>query len=197
MARKKICVICGMPIENDSEAVPYKGRHAHRECFNRTIRLVTNEQTKKLQDKKKQTPKKTKPQKELKAGLSETEYKEKVALMDLIREIQGTEKLTAKTYALIEKLYQEKYSYEDIKKAVHWRYKIAVDDRKWARSEDIAAGLRYYIDEALGYYKRIEKTHIYNSSLLNNVKDLYRERTVRIGKPSVSPPQIDIEKIGE
>lgn len=197
MARKKICVLCGQPIEDDSKSVPYKGRHAHQECFNRTMKIVTNEKKKELQDKSKENKSKpkVKVQKELKDGLSEEEYKQKTDLMNLIRQIQGTDKLTAKTYALIDKLYaQDKYSYGDIKKAVYWRYEIAVD-KKWQRTEDIAGGIRYYIDEALRYFKFVESTNLYNKSIVS--QDLYKTKVVKIKLPQVNVPQIDITEIGE
>ena len=31
--RKRVCVLCGLTIEDNNDSVPYKNRYAHTACF--------------------------------------------------------------------------------------------------------------------------------------------------------------------
>ena len=75
MAARRKCVICNEPIV-DEDGVPYKGRYAHKKCFNIAIKTLQKDKTEQI-DKvatKKKVGRKARPQAELKEALSEEEY---------------------------------------------------------------------------------------------------------------------------
>ena len=38
--RKRVCLLCGKPIEDNNDSVPYKGRYAHSACFRVAVKAV-------------------------------------------------------------------------------------------------------------------------------------------------------------
>ena len=77
--RKRICLLCGKPIEDNNDSVPYKGRYAHSACFRVAVKAVHVDKTEKLEEKAEQKAKKKKgrppkPKAELKDSITEQEY---------------------------------------------------------------------------------------------------------------------------
>ena len=70
---RRKCKICGEWIEDNNDSVKYKNGYAHTHCFDIAMKVTVSNKKESLQSKKKTTSKK--PQKELKDGLSEEEYK--------------------------------------------------------------------------------------------------------------------------
>ena len=204
MARQYKGVYCGELIAETENKIPVKSRYAHERCFNVSLKATDKKQKeakqKKLAERKNTSEtarKSTKPVQELREGLTEEEYQEKKKLFNKIREIQGSEELTAKTYALVDNYYtKNKYSYSDIYKALIWKYDLMPDDGK--DHSDIVGFIPYYIDEALRYFKESEQVSKYNKTILKNLNhsDLYKSKTIKI-KPQTSEfDEIDITKIG-
>ena len=74
--RKRVCVLCGLTIEDNNDSIPYKNRYAHIACFRAAAKAIHVDKTEKV--KKKEAEKKTKPvskpKAELKDALSDEEY---------------------------------------------------------------------------------------------------------------------------
>ena len=70
--RKRICVLCGNPIEDNTDSIPYKNRFVHPACFSAAAKAIHIDKTEKIKkeaaEKKVRTPK---PKAELKDGLSD------------------------------------------------------------------------------------------------------------------------------
>ena len=101
MAARRKCVICNEPIV-DEDGVPYKGRYAHKKCFNIAIKTLQKDKTEQI-DKvatKKKVGRKARPQAELKEALSEEEYAVGFKL--------GDDELTAKVDKALQELNDEK-----------------------------------------------------------------------------------------
>jgi hypothetical protein len=198
----KKCTICGNPIKQDEESCTYKGKLVHKLCLDAMARQALKD----AEDKKsrKETKKKSDPSeiqkivtvKELKEGLSEEEYKEKQELFDLIRSIQGTKELSAKTYKIIDNLHKmprRNYSYEQIRKAILWKRNNDDENINWS---DFAGFIIYFIDDAIKAWSDAEEANGKNAEIIKN-KDIYYERVIKRPVPKSSTNQIDIGCIGE
>lgn len=107
---KKKCPICGKWIESDELSVPYKGRYAHKDCFNNAAKLLTQDKQEKLKEKAAVRMKRGgKAAYELKDAVSEEEHKEKVAFFDYLKNITR-EEITPKQYKVAED-YINKYKF--------------------------------------------------------------------------------------
>lgn len=191
MAAKRKCVICGEYIDNNSESVPYKGRHAHASCFNVAMKVVATEKRAKL-DKTVKKPK-TKPQKELKEGLSEEEFQSKKKLCDFIR-INTHEDLSIKIYKLIDD-YRKKYklTYENMYDDLYWYFEI----EKNPVNGDMIGLIPYIHDEAQRYYRIIRNAQKDCMDKISHINEMYPEKKIGIIKKSkVNLPQIDMAQLG-
>ena len=104
--RKRVCLLCGKPIEDNNDSVPYKGRYAHSACFRVAVKAVHVDKTEKLEEKAEQKAKKKrgrppKPKAELKDSVTEEQYIQKKLYYDYLRKFLG-DKLPVKVYAVTE-----------------------------------------------------------------------------------------------
>ena len=196
------CAICGNFIKQDEESCTYKGKLVHKLCLDAMARQAlkdAEDKKSRKETKKKSDPPETKkivPVKELKEGLSEEEYKEKQELFDLIRSIQGTNELSAKTYKIIDNLHKmsrRNYSYEQIRKAILWKRNNDDGNINWS---DFAGFIIYFIDDAIKAWSDAEEANGKNAEIIKN-KDIYYERVIKRPVPKSSTNQIDIGCIGE
>ena len=110
--RKRVCVLCGLTIEDNNDSIPYKNRYAHIACFRAAAKAIHVDKTEKV--KKKEAEKKTKPvskpKAELKDALSDEEYIQKNLYYDYLCKTTGIAELPVKIYALTEN-YIKKYNF--------------------------------------------------------------------------------------
>ena len=130
MAARRKCVICNEPIV-DEDGVPYKGRYAHKKCFNIAIKTLQKDKTEQI-DKvatKKKVGRKARPQAELKEALSEEEYAKKQQYYKYLRSLIEGEELSTKVYALTED-YIKRYgfTYESMYKTLVYLHEIIEKD---------------------------------------------------------------------
>lgn len=196
MARQYKCIFCGEVITEAENKIPVKNRYAHERCFNLSLKITDKKQKelkqKKLTERKTNPTSKSnsKPQAELKEGLSEKEYQEKKSLFDKIRAIQSTDKLTAKTYKLIED-YVKKYNftYVGMQQALEYFYEIENN----AKTDDCVGIIPYVYDKAQQRLKDIAQASEQN----NKAKIQQTTRIVKITPHRNKGELIDINKIGQ
>lgn len=192
MAKRK-CAICNEYIENNEESVPYKKRYAHLKCFNVAMQVVSTKPRVKSESKKETTPKKP-VQKEIKAGLTEAEYKEKKKLCDYLRD-KLKKDLSIKIYKLIDD-YIKKYkvTYSDIYETLHWYYSIEANPVEG----DMIGIFPYIYDEAKTELERIKNAQSVCETNIPNMCDMYPTKTIKA--PDIKDrviKQIDISRIGD
>ena len=184
MAKK--CVICGQPIKKEEEnnCVPYKGRLAHKPCFNSAIKIIkTNkdEQIQKKQESKKSNVKNHKPipKVELKDGLSDEEYSEKQSFYDYLKMLMGVETLSAKIYIVSEKYLSRfaEWTWKGMKDTLVYLHEVKETDL----TGDIVGIIPYAYDDAQNYYEELQRLEEVNKNV--DVNKLYSERIVRIKIP--------------
>lgn len=192
MAGRRKCQICKEWIQDDEESIKYKTGYAHRKCFNVAMKLVTTEKKTKLASaKKKEAPK---PQKELKDGLSEEEYREKCKLCDYIRELTQ-EDLSVATYKLIED-YKKKYkiSYTEMYQDLQWYFDLCGNA---VEGDRVIAMVPLCHTEAQKYYLSIEKANVSCQENLKNLPTMYKSRRAVMSDIRRTPvDQIDISALG-
>lgn len=191
MAKRK-CQICGEWIEDNADSVVYKKGYAHRNCFNVAMKVITSEKKETLASKKiKQQPK---PQKELKEGLSEEEYREKKALCDYIRCLIS-EDISVVNYKLM----------EDYKKKYNISFREMHDDLKWyfdllgheVSGDTIVAIIPSIHTEAQKYYLSIQQSNKSCQENISKLPQMYKEKqAVASNERRGKIPQIDLAAIG-
>lgn len=199
----KKCAICNNFIKENEESCSYKGNTVHKTCLDAMARQALKDaEVKKSKEttikKKAKDPvlKKESPVKELKEGLSEEEYQEKQMLFDLIRSIQGTEKLSAKTYKIIDnlrKMPRRNYTYDQIRKAILWKRSNDNGNINWS---DFAGYIIYFIDDGIKAWDDADKANGQNAEIIKD-KTIYSERIIKRPAPKSSVKLIDIGSIGE
>ena len=182
MAYKK-CVVCGKPLKSVSEedSVPFKGRLAHRDCFNLSMKILGNDKQEKLVEKAehklKQNKKKTKirPVTELKDGLSDEEYKEKMLVVNYLKQILDVEVLPTSFFAILNN-NMTKYGHTFMGTYQTLKYLNEIEKRDLV---DNPLGLvPFYYDKALNYYKEIERVEADNRD--KDISKMYKEKIVYI-----------------
>lgn len=190
MAHRK-CLVCNESIL-DEQGVPYKGRFAHQKCFNIAIKMIQKDKTEKVADvEKKKRGRPPKPKAELKADMSEEEYREKQDYYNYIRYIIDANELGAKVYALSED-YIKRYCFTFSSMHQTLLYLHEIISREL--TGDVVGIIPYYHAEAMQYFNSLIKTEEINRNI--DTSNMYKERVIQI-KPKVRKVrQMNIESIG-
>lgn len=185
------CVLCNKLIEEsdigDSEKViPYKGRLAHRKCFDHIMKgyskiehnITLQKEQEKKEAKKEAAERKIKPVEVENEGLSEEEYKAKRRYYAYLREQLGD--ITSKYYVMTDR-YLKKYDYTFFGMYQTLVYMHDVLDKVFNVEEgNIVALIPYYYEEAEGYYADLDKCEKANEN--KDIGKMYQTRTVKIKK---------------
>lgn len=182
--RIRKCRLCGNPIENNEQSVPYKNGYAHKNCFDTTIKKITQDKKEKLATKKpdrgQKSLKPAKPQKELKEGLSEEEFAEKKQLCSYIRELIN-EDLSVKIYKLMDD-YRKKYKFTFNDMYMDLKYYFEVKENP---IEGDAIGIVPYIhDEAQKYYINLKNVQEDCEGKMDSLPSMYQEKRITISAGS-------------
>ena len=191
--RKRVCVLCGLTIEDNSDSVPYKNRYAHTACFRAAAKAIHVDKTEKV--KKKEVEKKikstSKPKAELKDALSDEEYIQKNLYYDYICKTTGIAELPVKIYALTEN-YIKKYGFTFQGLYATLTYMHNILEKEFG--EDIVGLIPYYYTEAQAHYKAVKSVGDRNKDV--NTEEMYKKKTVYINPKRKKIKQIDISTIG-
>lgn len=191
--RKRICVLCGLAIENNEDSVPYKKRYAHTACFRAAAKAIHVDKTEKV--KKKEAEKKTKPaskpKAELKDALSDEEYIQKQLYYDYLCKTTGIAELPVKIYALTEN-YIKKYNFTFQGLYATLTYMHNILEKEFG--EDIVGLIPYYYTEAQAHYKAVKSVGDRNKDI--STEGMYKKKTVYIDPRQKKIKQLDITTIG-
>lgn len=191
--RKRVCVLCGLTIEDNNDSVPYKNRYAHTACFRAAAKAIHIDKTEKV--KKKEAEKKnksaSKPKAELKDALSDEEYIQKNLYYDYIRKTTGIAELPAKVYALTEN-YIKKYNFTFQGLYATLTYMHNILEKEFG--EDIVGLVPYYYTEAQAHYKAVKSVGDRNKNI--STEGMYKKKTVYIDPKQKKIKQLDITTIG-
>ena len=191
--RKRVCVLCGLTIEDNNDSVPYKNRYAHTACFRAAAKAIHIDKTEKV--KKKEAEKKTKPaskpKAELKDALSDEEYIQKKLYYDYLCKTTGIAELPVKIYALTEN-YIKKYgfTFQGLYATLTYMHNILGKEF----GEDIVGLIPYYYTEAQAHYKAVKSVGDRNKDI--NTEGMYKKKTVYIDPKQKKIKQLDITTIG-
>lgn len=191
--RKRVCVLCGLTIEDNSDSVPYKNRYAHTACFRAAAKAIHVDKTEKV--KKKEVEKKikstSKPKAELKDALSDEEYIQKNLYYDYICKTTGIAEVPVKIYALTEN-YIKKYgfTFQGLYATLTYMHNILGKEF----GEDIVGLIPYYYTEAQAHYKAVKSVGDRNKDI--NTEEMYKKKTVYINPKQKKIKQLDITTIG-
>lgn len=191
--RKRVCVLCGLTIEDNNDSVPYKKRYAHTACFRAAAKVIHVDKEEKV--KKKEAEKKikpaSKPKAELKDALSDEEYIQKNLYYDYIRKTTGIAELPVKVYALTDN-YIKKYEFTFQGMYATLTYMHDILEKQFG--EDIVGLIPYYYTEAQAHYKTVKAIGDRNKDI--NTKGMYKHKTVYIDTKKKKIKQLDITTIG-
>ena len=191
--RKRVCVLCGLTIEDNNDSVPYKNRYAHTACFRAAAKAIHVDKTEKV--KKKEAEKKTKPaskpKAELKDALSDEEYIQKQLYYDYLCKTTGIAELPVKIYALTEN-YIKKYNFTFQGLYATLTYMHNILEKEFG--EDIVGLIPYYYTEAQAHYKAVQSVGDRNKDV--NTEGMYKKKTVYINPKQKKIKQLDITTIG-
>lgn len=175
----KKCPLCDKPITSDDKTVPFKNRTAHESCFNVHMKAVATTKKDELNQKleeKKHTKRKTKPKIEVvKDPVTEEEYKDKLDFYDYVRTLLDNEDIPAKVYAVVSK-YIDQYGFDFVSMKQTLVYLHDIKEKEL--TGDIVGIIPYYYDEAIAFYKEIERIDKANQNIQS--KDMYKQKTVYI-----------------
>lgn len=191
--RKRVCVLCGLTIEDNNDSIPYKNRYAHIACFRAAAKAIHVDKTEKV--KKKEVEKKTKPvskpKAELKDALSDEEYIQKQLYYDYLCKTTGIAELPVKIYALTEN-YIKKYDFTFQGLYATLTYMHNILEKEFG--EDIVGLIPYYYTEAQAHYKAVKSVGDRNKDV--NTEGMYKKKTVYINPKQKKIKQLDITTIG-
>ena len=191
--RKRVCVLCGLTIEDNNDSIPYKNRYAHIACFRAAAKAIHVDKTEKV--KKKEAEKKTKPvskpKAELKDALSDEEYIQKNLYYDYLCKTTGIAELPVKIYALTEN-YIKKYNFTFQGLYATLTYMHNILGKEFG--EDIVGLIPYYYTEAQAHYKAVKSVGDRNKDI--NTEGMYKKKTVYINPKQKKIKQLDITTIG-
>ena len=191
--RKRVCVLCGLTIEDNNDSVPYKKRYAHTACFRAAAKAIHVDKEEKV--KKKEAEKKTKsvskPKAELKDALSDEEYIQKQLYYDYLCKTTGIAELPVKIYALTEN-YIKKYNFTFQGLYATLTYMHNILEKEFG--EDIVGLVPYYYTEAQAHYKAVKSVGDRNKDI--NTEGMYKKKTVYINPKQKKIKQLDITTIG-
>lgn len=191
--RKRVCVLCGLTIEDNNDSIPYKNRYAHIACFRAAAKAIHVDKTEKV--KKKEAEKKikpvSKPKAELKDALSDEEYIQKQLYYDYLCKTTGIAELPVKIYALTEN-YIKKYNFTFQGLYATLTYMHNILEKEFG--EDIVGLIPYYYTEAQAHYKAVKSVGDRNKDV--NTEGMYKKKTVYINPKQKKIKQLDITTIG-
>lgn len=194
--RKRICLLCGKPIEDNNDSVPYKGRYAHNACFRVAIKAVHIDKTEKLEEKAEQKAAKKrgrppKPKAELKDSVTEEQYIQKKLYYDYLRKFIG-DKLPAKVYAVTERYIQQyDFTYQKMYQTLTYMHNILEKEF----TDDIVGLIPYYYDKAEKHYYTVKQVEEKNKD--KDIEGMYKNKIIYIDPKRKKCKQIDITSIGE
>jgi len=194
--RKRVCVLCGQPINNNNDSVPYKGRYAHSACFRVAVKAVHVNKTEKLEEKaeEKVTKKRgrpSKPKAELKDSVTEEQYIQKKLYYDYLRKFIG-DKLPAKVYAVTERYIQQyDFTYQKMYQTLTYLHNILEKEF----TDDIVGLIPYYYDKADKHYCAVKQVEENNKN--KDIDGMYKNKIIYIDPKRKKCKQIDITSIGE
>jgi hypothetical protein len=184
MGSQRICPLCGKPIEETDESVPYKNRVAHRKCFLNLASVAQKNRKADSKDREAERKAKAKVQQEEKAKesrvvleVSEEEYKEKKAVLEYLEQLSG-QPATAKVYQLL-KNYATKYrlSYQGMLETLQYYYEVLDNPPKG----DCIGIIPYYYDDACKYMKKFQSyQHVNDDVTAHDLKEMYKETVITI-----------------
>ena len=191
--RKRVCVLCGLTIEDNNDSVPYKNRYAHTACFRAAAKAIHVDKEEKVKKKEaeKKIKKKKKKKAELKDALSDEKKKQKNLYYDYIRKTTGIAELPAKVYALTEN-YIKKYNFTFQGLYATLTYMHNILEKEFG--EDIVGLVPYYYTEAQAHYKAVKSVGDRNKDI--NTEGMYKKKTVYINPKQKKIKQLDITTIG-
>ena len=191
--RKRVCVLCGLTIEDNNDSIPYKNRYSHIACLRAAAKAIHIDKTEKV--KKKEAEKKTKsaskPKAELKDALSDEEYIQKQLYYDYLCKTTGIAELPIKIYALTEN-YIKKYNFTFQGLYATLTYMHNILEKEFG--EDIVGLIPYYYTEAQAHYKAVKSVGDRNKDV--NTEGMYKKKTVYINPKQKKIKQLDITTIG-
>lgn len=179
--RLKKCTVCGDPIPATEDPVPFKGKYVHSKCFALAMKLLSNEKQEKLAKKaeekqnNKSKTKKTKPINELKDGLSDEEYNEKMLVVNYAKQLLEVETLPTSFFAILSnEMTKYGYTYSGVYQTLKYLYDI----KEREISDNILGLVPYYYDEAQAFFAEVQKVAEKNAE--KNVNSMYKEKVVVI-----------------
>lgn len=180
--RYKKCVICGEPILSEEDSIPYKEKkYAHIKCFDLNMKILGNQKQEKLAEKaeekqkKSKTKTKIKPVTELKDGLTDEEYNEKMLVVNYAKQILEVETLPTSFFAILSnEMTKYGYTYSGVYQTLKYLYDI----KEREISDNILGLVPYYYDEAQAFFIEVQKVAEKNAE--KNVNSMYKEKVVVI-----------------
>jgi len=190
------CYLCGNPIL-DGEVQVYKNRHAHMNCFNTSVKMMSEEGIKKANiaegtEKAKRTRSSVQNVKsEFKSPISEEDDKARVIFLDYLQKLLLVPKVPPKSLILASKYRDNGYTWKNMKLAIQWY--IEVQNHTINQEQNIVALIPYIYDDAKKYYEDLEYIQTINKGIDTN--NFYKETTYKFTpKTSTNTKKIDISK---
>lgn len=194
MGRRK-CVVCGEWIEDNSDSVPYKNRYAHKKCFEIAVKAsVVKSQTKtKSKSKTKQDDKEQKkPVLNIKAGISEEEYRQKKSFLDAVQKVMK-QSLSSKDLAIADNMQKKyRYTWEGMEQTIHYVFDVL---EKQECQDSPMKMIPYYYEESMEFYHSLDQAEKHNEELLNEPL-IQSVKTIPYRKRENKTNLIDITQIG-
>lgn len=181
MGRRK-CKICGEQIIDNDDSIPYKQGYAHKRCFDIAIKAVTQKKREDCTRSSKATSEKEKPQKELKDGLTEEEYKDKVDLCNYIRFLTG-EDISPKVYTLMEQ-YKKKFKITHLQMLQDLKWFFDVEQN--SVEGDVIGIIPYIHSEAQRYLRQINEAQSDCKTKINALPNMYPDKVITMPKQKTS-----------
>ena len=187
---KPTCPMCKGAILPTDIIVPFKGRKAHKRCFDTYIAQASRQEKK--PKKKDNTSKETNDIPKISIPVSEAEYKEKKAVVEYIEQLTN-QRATAKVYKLLED-YSKKYNftYIGMLRGLQYFYEALENSPEG----DCVGILPYIYEEAQAYMDKIDEAANNNRSVTSKeLNQMYPKVKLKIKKKEETPSLIDIGSI--
>ena len=184
------CIICNKnftlaELENETNLVLYKGKKAHRKCFDHIMKgyskiehNITLQKEQEKKQAKKEVESKVKPVEVENEGLSEEEYQYKRKYYAYLREQLG--EVTSKHYVMTDRYYKKfDYTFSGMYNTLVYMHEVL--DVVFNDEEGNIVGLiPYHYEEAETYYEDLEKCE--NANRDKDISKMYQTRTIKITK---------------
>ena len=177
--RLKKCVICGESIPTTEDPVPFKDKFAHSKCFALNMKILGNEKQEKLakkaEEKQKKT-KKTKPVQELKDGLSNEEYNNKMLVVNYAKQIIDDDVLPTSFFATLNNdMTKYGHTYFGVYQTLRYLYDIK---EREIIPDNVLGLVPYYYDEAQAFFNEVQRVAEKNAD--KNINNMYKEKVIVI-----------------